>query len=104
MSQPHDTYLAWQWREARFRGKEVAIPKPSACFLSPELIKTLLNDPSSVKTDEVRREFQVLGRELRVSRRDRARSVQPTLLSVCQSGVLGNLSPQGGVGSDPQCL
>lgn len=39
----------------------MAVPKPLACLLSLELIKTLLNDPSSAKTDEVRTEPQVLG-------------------------------------------
>lgn len=61
MSQPHDTALSKNLPQLGSRerldtgGKAVAVPKPSACFLSPELIKTLLNDPSSVKTDEVRR-------------------------------------------------
>lgn len=43
----------------------MAFHKPSACFLSPELIKTLLNDPSSVKTDEVRSELQALGERVK---------------------------------------
>lgn len=66
----------------------MAVPKPSACFLSLELIKALLNDPSSVKTDEVRAEPQVLGEGVKGEQKGPTCSVQPILLSVCQSQVL----------------
>lgn len=86
----------------------MAVPKPSACFLSLELIKALLNDPSSVKRDEVRSEPQVLGEEgVKGEPQGPTRSVQPTLLRVCHPFPSWVQAPRlpfargGGVCSDP---